>query len=1616
MMRGIIFALAFALVGSQQYEPSFSHGKTYVYQYEGVILTGLPENGLAKGGLKITSKVQIGSVGQRKHLLKIISPQIQEYSGIWPNAQFIPARKLTRKLNAQLSKPVEFDYSHGRVGNIYAQADLPENILNIYRGILNTLQISIKKSQNIYELQENGVEGICHASYVIQENKKSGIVTVTKSKDLNKCQEKISENQGSAYTQLCETCQLKGKNLRSVSTYSYAIKNTKGEAVIIEVVSKETHQFTPFNELDGAAITESRQHLVFLESKEQSPPVPTEHLVKRGTLRYQFSNELQQMPMQLTRPSNNDTNKIATALENLIQMNQERAHPDAPQRFLQFIQLLRSATLENLQSIWKKNAGTLDHRRWIWDALPTAATPEAIQFIQTKIEEGELMHGEAAKALIFVLHSIKADCHGVDNATVLLSSPYMQRDPFLRRVTLLAYGTLVNKYCATLRVCPDEALRPLHELVVEAGSRGHEYETILGLKAIGNAGQPSSLKRIQKLLPGFGTVAGSVSNRIHIEAVMALRNIAKKEPRKVQAITLQIFMNKRAAGSLRMKAFIVLLETQPSLPLIVTVADTLSRETNIQVTSFAYSYMKSLAGSSEPELQSLAASCNIAIKRLNQKCDALGYRYSKGFHFGTFKDKLLAGINANVYLLKKSEGILPTTAIINIHLYGLGVSSDFLEIGIHIEGEWRKNQPHQRGPRNERIARKVPGWKSIPTTKPLVVAWIKLFGQELSFTELHQEDLQMVKKEKERIERLLAEYIVMLQNGVTMHWTKPLLVSEIRHIVPTSLGLPMEMAFYYTVVSAAQAKMKLTVRPSNFTMVQLLNTSIQTDVQFTSSSVKDVIAVMGINTPLIQTGVEVQLKTSTVIPVDFTARVNLKKSNVKIERLPWQQEDQLFSARSRAFAFARNIEDLAAEKVTPLLSREEFRLMNSELSLVKNSTLDQQDAMEKVLPLAIPRGSVCSAQDTPDVPSPTVHQACTSSNTFGVEVCYKTSIENTAFTTDSPLYKMVGDKSIEVTIKPVTTSIAIKKLQVELQLHRGDQIIAGVRHLMRKSNGSDSAFPEPTPPDGKLALLKLKKIFSGNARHQEGANPNIFQLRFKPSESSLSENKGRLSYESSSESSSRSGISFSSSSSSSSSSQQSLSLADSVPPLFSLLTRAIMADNKEKGYQTKAYMDNSKEQRAVQLFVDELQEEGSWRACIGAEMPTVHRAVALLKWGKNCQDYKIGAKATTGHFQHHPAVLVKAQWDKIPQTLKEMAAIVADQLAGIAFMLGFSERHQKSAAHQISVITAATSQRTLDVVVKTPKHVYSRQSIHIPAPLPFNVNSPSVQQRGLFVFADFSDIISATSTAECTVVQNQFTPFTKDSFEYQMPEGCAHVLVQDCTPELQFITLIRRSGESLVVQLYLPYSEIEIQATTKGKLQLSINRTRMSIASLPFSGPRSLAIERSDNGLKIKAPELGLEKLSFDGKEIKVAVVPWMAESTCGLCGRSDSQKRNEYLQPNKRSTNEILKFAHSWLVPGENCKDDCKLMKRMVKLENSVKIHGQESKCYTIDPVLRCQIGCSPVKIAPVVYSFHCLPADSHANLNDERLISANFGQKSEDLTGPVEAHTACSCPSQCS
>ncbi len=73
--------------------------------------------------------------------------------------------------------------------------------------------------------------------------------------------------------------------------------------------------------------------------------------------------------------------------------------------------------------------------------------------------------------------------------------------------------------------------QPIHEIAAEATSKNNIPEITLALKVMGNAGHPASLKPIMKFLPGLKTAATSLPLRVQVDAILALRNIAKKEPK-----------------------------------------------------------------------------------------------------------------------------------------------------------------------------------------------------------------------------------------------------------------------------------------------------------------------------------------------------------------------------------------------------------------------------------------------------------------------------------------------------------------------------------------------------------------------------------------------------------------------------------------------------------------------------------------------------------------------------------------------------------------------------------------------------------------------------------------------------------------------------------------------------------------------------------------------------------------------------------------------------------------------------------------------------------------------------------------------------------------------------
>lgn len=76
--------------------------------------------------------------------------------------------------------------------------------------------------------------------------------------------------------------------------------------------------------------------------------------------------------------------------------------------------------------------------------------------------------------------------------------------------------------------------QPVHRQVAEAVETGDIDQLTVTLKCLDNAGHPASLKTIMKFLPGFGSAAARVPLKVQVDAVLALRRIAKREPKMVR--------------------------------------------------------------------------------------------------------------------------------------------------------------------------------------------------------------------------------------------------------------------------------------------------------------------------------------------------------------------------------------------------------------------------------------------------------------------------------------------------------------------------------------------------------------------------------------------------------------------------------------------------------------------------------------------------------------------------------------------------------------------------------------------------------------------------------------------------------------------------------------------------------------------------------------------------------------------------------------------------------------------------------------------------------------------------------------------------------------------------
>ncbi|XP_076880480.1 vitellogenin 3, phosvitinless isoform X2 [Brachyhypopomus gauderio] len=1021
-MFWLLFCLfvAFAASESINYEPTLNPKKTYEYKYVGMVNIGRDMPDLAESGIKLQCTFKITGVSMQTFLLGVSNVAFEEFNGLPGESSFRPAPNLTKHLAAELTRPFTFEYTKGQVSDIKAAPEVSNTIVNIVRGILGFLHVTIKTTHQAYELFEAGIHGVCQSSYAIEENATAEELYVTQVVDIANCQQKVAIYDGMALAEENKISKERGKNVVATVKYAYTVKSTGSGGLITKASAHERHHFSPFNVKGGTSKLQATRHIVLLKEMETVGKPVTGQVRSKGDLMYQVVKGLGPMPIlmiDLTTP----LPKIIDLIKHLAQDNIHQLNGATSARVLNLIQLLRATTQEDLELLWKQLSTNNEHRRWFLDTVVEVTDERVLKFLLNRFKATDISANEAGQTLLLAFSHLSAKLELVEMAKEFLTLPFSKSNILLWNTVVLSYGSLVYRACPRVNPCPVVIVQPLLDMATNGLAKGISGEMVLALKALGNAGHLLSIKTIMKFLPGFSVKADTLPINVQSAAVQALRHLAIRDPHNVQDIALTIFAQRTIPAKIRMLASIILLETKPPVAVISLVTELLLHEMDLQVSSFVYSRLRGLAMSRTPDNHYLSTSCNIAVKILAQKLGRLSYRYSQALRLDWFHDDLLTGASGEFFILRNGTDAIPTSIISKGRLYFIGRILQLVELGVHAEGLhdlFKDRNGKEFGAIDvATIMRIVSKWQSLPKDKPLLSVYARVFGQEVSFVDLNQNVIQKILKSVSIMsskENKVWNIIQNLQKGISWHWTKSFLTFETRFIQPTCLGLPAEFSKYYISLTAITVNAKAEINPPPKEQLHELTTAdIFLETGGFAGSAKDFIAFHGISTDLFQCGAQLNSKVIMSVPWKIGFKKNTKENNYEINLAPPKKDTELLTVDFNIYAVSRNIEDPSLTKMTPMTP---VRKDSEEsLSMETEDNDDSIDDEEKSTAIYHPKLKYCAE-----------------ASVYGMAMCTELEVQRVHYLKEYPLYYLLGYTHFTFQIQPVKTVKPVEKIRIRI--------------------------------------------------------------------------------------------------------------------------------------------------------------------------------------------------------------------------------------------------------------------------------------------------------------------------------------------------------------------------------------------------------------------------------------------------------------------------------------------------------------------------------------------------------------------------------------------------------
>jgi hypothetical protein len=653
----------------------------------------------------------------------------------------------------------------------------------------------------------------------------------------------------------------------------------------------------------------------------------------------------------------NKPQKVKTLFEKLVQgMSQKEAHTDVVQFIDEINRLLTYSSAEELEQIWSQIQSVSadgfekeEVQHVFADLLVSAGTRCTFTFLKKIITEQKLK-GSVVNDILALL-PLKMDVNDVDQQVIeqmmeLCQNGPFEQDPFTKRACWLSFGTLVHKACAhnnfdarvawkavenkyngqqsgqsqqqqsrgprtsqgqssdeesqNLR-CPIEFRQRVANQVASKLQSADEEEKILFVKTLGNMGLKETLDELEQAAEDE-----SLPVYIRTQAIYAMRHIAPVHSEDVLEILLPLYRQTNNPTQVRIAAFVILLAAQPELPALQDVAQSLNREPDLDVASYVYSSLTTLANSTDPCLKNVTRDARLALETASPV--NADWRHSKGIHGGEFIAPLKSGLFWELNTVMDKDTPAPRAANFRLHANVMKKSLDLFEVTFETEGfgdalrrfagnftkEHMADVLAGRAPRRPRQA-DVPAPEDLAEINQLLKfqpkepktvrgsASIKVFGQETRFVVINPQTvsrflIELMTQSQNVVPKLLGE-------GLPIDNRRALLLLNTRVEFPTVLGVPIGASIRLPVFGGLKGTLKVQMDPKPqggaglFTQIPNKLT-VESDVQ--TQIAGELHSKISVYLAFLKVGAGIRTKVSMNIPIDGKLEFNLQERMSKV--------------------------------------------------------------------------------------------------------------------------------------------------------------------------------------------------------------------------------------------------------------------------------------------------------------------------------------------------------------------------------------------------------------------------------------------------------------------------------------------------------------------------------------------------------------------------------------------------------------------------------------------------------------------------------------------------------------------------------------------------------------